>query len=73
MKNRAKNDHAIFFRLPTALVERMNEAAYDLRTTRTEFIRQAIFRALDRLHDGAHASDRRHELPLVQNPAFRRA
>ena len=47
MKNRPKNDHAIFFRLPTALVDRIDEVAYDLHTSRTEFIRQAIFRALD--------------------------
>ncbi len=55
MKTRTKNDHAVFFRLPSALVERIDAAAYDLRTSRTEFIRQAIFRALDRLNDGAHA------------------
>jgi Arc/MetJ-type ribon-helix-helix transcriptional regulator len=43
-----KNDHPIFFRLPSIFVEQIEEAAYDLRTSRTEFIRQAIFRALDR-------------------------
>jgi predicted transcriptional regulator len=56
MKNRPKNDHAIFFRLPTALVDHIDGIAYDLRTTRTEFIRQAIFRALDRFQSGALAN-----------------
>jgi hypothetical protein len=49
MKNRLKNDHAIFFRLPTMRVDRIDGIAYDLRMTRTEFIRQAICRALDSL------------------------
>ena len=47
MRTKLKNDHAIFFRLPSLFVEQIDEAAYDLRTSRTEFIRQAIFRALD--------------------------
>jgi predicted transcriptional regulator len=55
MKNRPKNDHPVFFRLPSALVGRIDAVAFDLRISRTEFIRQAIFRALDSLNDGAHA------------------
>jgi predicted transcriptional regulator len=46
MSKRPKNDQAIFFRLPTALVEQIDSVAYDCQITRTQFIRQAIFRAL---------------------------
>jgi uncharacterized protein (DUF1778 family) len=49
MRIKVKNDHPIFFRLPSLSVDQIDEAAYDLRTSRTEFIRQAIFRALDGL------------------------
>ena len=49
MRIKIKNDHPIFFRLPSLCVEQIDDAAYDLRTSRTEFIRQAIFRALDKL------------------------
>jgi metal-responsive CopG/Arc/MetJ family transcriptional regulator len=51
MSKRPRNDHAIFFRLPTALVEQIDAATYDLRSKRTGFIRQAIFRALDHFRD----------------------
>jgi hypothetical protein len=46
MTKRPKNDHAIFFRLPTALVEQIDAVAYDCQITRTQFIRQAIVGAL---------------------------
>jgi metal-responsive CopG/Arc/MetJ family transcriptional regulator len=46
MTKRPRNDHAIFFRLPTALVEQIDAAAYDCQMSRTQFIRQAILRAL---------------------------
>ena len=46
MSKRPKNDHAIFFRLPTALVEQIDAVAYDCQITRTQLIRQAILRVL---------------------------
>jgi uncharacterized protein (DUF1778 family) len=41
-----KNDHPIFFRLPSAVVERIDVAAYETGSSRTDFIRRAVFRAL---------------------------
>lgn len=49
MRIKLKNDHPIFFRLPSAVVDQIDDAAYDLHLNRTHFIRQAIFRALDSL------------------------
>lgn len=46
MRTRPKNDHAIFFRLPSVVVEQIDSAAYDLHMSRTQYIRQAIYRAL---------------------------
>jgi hypothetical protein len=46
MTIKPKNDFAIFFKLPTAVVDQIENAAYDLGFTRTQFIRQAIFRTL---------------------------
>jgi hypothetical protein len=46
MNKKPKHDHAIFFRLPTAVVEQIDSTAFDLHTTRTQFIRLATFRAL---------------------------
>ena len=46
MTKKPKNDHALFFRLPTAVVEQIDAMAFDLHTTRTQFIRLTIFRAL---------------------------
>jgi hypothetical protein len=50
MGKRPKNDHAIFFRLPSAVVEQIDSVAFDLGCTRTQFIRQAILRALRDRH-----------------------
>lgn len=50
MKTRPKNDYAIFFRLPSAIVDQIDDAAYDLHAKRTDFIRQAILRALSQHH-----------------------
>ena len=49
MRTKPKNDHPIFFRLPSVVVDQIDDAAYDLHLNRTHFIRQAIFRALDSL------------------------
>ncbi len=46
MRTRPRNDHAIFFRLPSFVVEQIDSAAYDLHMSRTQYIRQAIYRAL---------------------------
>lgn len=50
MTKKPKNDYAIFFRLPTAVVEQIDATAFDLHTTRTQFIRLAIFRVLKECH-----------------------
>ena len=50
MTKKPKNDHAIFFRLPTALVEQIDSAAYDCQQSRTQFIRQAVLQALRDRH-----------------------
>ena len=49
MRIKVKNDHPIFFRLPSVVVDQIDDAAYNLHLNRTHFIRQAIFRALDSL------------------------
>ena len=49
MRTKPKNDHPIFFRLPSVVVDQIDDAAYNLHLNRTHFIRQAIFRALDSL------------------------
>ena len=46
MKNRPKNDYAIFFRLPTAPVEEMDGVAFHRQITRTQLIPIAIKGAL---------------------------
>jgi hypothetical protein len=46
MSKRPKNDFPVFFRLPTMLVDQIDAVAYDCQLTRTQFIRQAIVRAL---------------------------
>lgn len=48
MRKRIKNDYAIFFRLPTVVVEHIETIAFDLHMTRTQFIRMAISHALER-------------------------
>jgi hypothetical protein len=52
-------------RLPAAVATELENTAYDLRLSKSGFIRRSILRAL------IHAKD--HELPLVENPTLRRA
>ncbi len=42
-----KNDYAIFFRLPSGLVDQIDAAAYNFHMTRTQYIRTAICKALN--------------------------
>jgi len=56
---------AIVLRLPEELVDRIDAVRDELRMDRTTWLRKAVRQQLE------HA--RRNELPLIQDPAIRRA
>jgi len=60
------NKRAILVRLPESLVDRLDAVAYDLRMrSRSDYIRRSLERALE--------FSEAHEVPLMNDPAIKRA
>jgi metal-responsive CopG/Arc/MetJ family transcriptional regulator len=60
------NKRAILVRLPEALVDRLDAAAYDLHMrSRSDYIRRSLERALE--------FSEAHEVPLMNDPKLQRA
>ena len=55
---------AILLRLPEAIVDRLDEAAYTLRISRSALIRKILVMGLESLEQ--------HELPILEDPASHR-
>jgi hypothetical protein len=64
MNNQAKNSYSMTLRLPAAVATELESTAYDLRLSKSGFIRRSILRALIDAKD--------HELPLLANTTLRR-
>jgi hypothetical protein len=56
---------AIVLRLPEEVVDRIDAVRHELRMDRTTWLRKAVRSQLEYAH--------RNELPLMQDPAIRRA
>jgi len=65
MKDQAKNSYSMTLRLPAAVAAELENIAYDLRLSKSGFIRRSVLREL------IHAKER--ELPLLADPTLRRA
>jgi len=65
MKDRANNSYSMTLRLPTAVATDLENTAYDLKLSKSAFIRRSILRAL------SHA--KANELPVLADPMLRRA
>ena len=65
MKAQTKNSYSMTLRLPAAVATELENIAYDLKLSKTGFIRRSVIQAL------AHAKE--HELPLLADPTLRRA
>ena len=64
MKDQAKNSYSMTLRLPAVVATDLENIAYDLRLSKSGFIRRSVLRAL------THAKE--HELPLLANRTLRR-
>jgi hypothetical protein len=62
MKDQA-NSYSMTLRLPPAVATELENTAYDLRLSKSGFIRRSILRAL--------IYARQHELPLLADPTLR--
>ncbi len=65
MKDQAKNSYSMTLRLPAAVATELEYIAYDLKLSKSGFIRRAILSAL------IHAKEHQSHLPA--NPRRRRA
>jgi hypothetical protein len=65
MRNQTKNSYSMTLRLPAAVATELENIAYDLKLSKSGFIRRSVLRAL------IHAKE--HELPLPADRTLRRA